>query len=161
MVNDVASAQCAHCNMFGHSVGDCAILTGEYDDGKLSDDDEEYVDYYAEYDQYLRACGDEPGASLCDPMEQEGEEWGQEDGGEGNALTEEEFEKWMRDVEEEDEYADYVDNHSPEADVRWVKQSSMAAFDHFQRTGAQMKNSEFAGKKAGAPLRSELYGMDE
>jgi hypothetical protein len=141
--------------MFGHSVGECAMLTGEYDEGKFLD--EEYVDYYAEYDQYLRACGDERASSLCDPMEQEGEEWGQEeDGGEGNTLTEEEYAQWMREAEEEDEYADYVDNHSPEADVRWVKQSSMAAFDHFQRTGAQIKNSEFAGKKAGAPLRSEM-----
>jgi hypothetical protein len=146
MVNDVASAQCAHCNMFGHSADDCAMLTGEYDEGKFLDDDEEYVDYYAEYDNYLRACGE----SLCDPMEQE------EDGGEGNTLTEEEYAQWMREAEEEDEYADYVDNHSPEADVRWVMQSSMAAFDHFQRTGAQLRNSEFVGKKAGAYLKSEM-----
>jgi hypothetical protein len=128
------------------------MLTGEYDDGKLSDDDEEYVDYYAEYDQYLRACGDEPGASLCDPLEQE---WGQEDGEEGNKLTEEEYAQWMREAEEEDDYADYAQDHSPEADVRWVKQSSMAAFDHFQRTGTQLRNSEFVGKKAGAYLKSE------
>jgi hypothetical protein len=113
-------SKCTHCNMFGHLVGDCAMLTtGEY-----ADDNEP----------------------------------GKEDEEEGNVLTEEEFEKWMRDVEEEDEYAE---DHSPEADVRWTKQSSMAAFDHFQRTGAQLKNSEFVGKKAGAPLRSERDGMDE
>ena len=189
MVNDVECVQCVHCNMFGHLVGDCAMLTGEYDEGKFSNSDgfasgvssyseersskeyftdEEYVDYYAEYDKYLRVCGDEHVSSLCDPMEQEGEEWGQEDdewgqedGGEGNTLTEEEYAQWMREAEEEDEYADYADNHSPEADVRWVKQSSMAAFDHFQKTGAQLRNSEFVGKKAGAYLKSEIRAMDE
>jgi hypothetical protein len=62
----------------------------------------------------------------------------------------------MREAEEEDEYADYVDNHSPEADVKWVKQSSMAAFSYFQETGSKLKNREFIGKRAGAPLRSEM-----
>ena len=169
---EVSVCKCAHCNMFGHSADDCAMLTGEYDDGKFSNSDgfasgvssysfelrsseyftdEEYVDYYAEYDKYLRVCGE----SLCDPMEG----WGPEDGGEGNTLTEEEYAQWMREAEEEDEYADYAEDHSPEADVRWVKQSSMAAFDYFQRTGAQLRNSEFVGSKAGAYLKSEV--MDE
>jgi len=180
MVDDVECTQCAHCNMFGHVVGDCAMLTGEYasenrssqnvcsphifrsNANNLADDDddydEDYVDYYVKYDHYLGAYDNEPGVSLCDPMEHEGEEWGPEDGGEGNTLTEEEYAQWMREAEEEDEYADYTDDHSPEADVRWVKQSSMAAFSHFQETGAKLKNSEFVGKKAGAPLRSENEG---
>jgi hypothetical protein len=173
---EVAVAVCAHCNMFGHSTDDCAMLTGEYVDeyGEeyasenrssqnvgsphiFSSKANENVDYYAEYDKYLRICGDEHVSSLCGPLEEWGQEWGQEeDGEEGNKLTEEEYAQWMREAEEEDEYAE---DHSPEADVRWVKQSSMAAFSHFQETGAKLKNSEFVGKKAGAPLRSEV--MDE
>jgi hypothetical protein len=163
--------------MFGHVVGNCAMLTGEYPDKYDDDYDEEYVDYYKEYDKlrrtsfsgvssysfryasrilhnYLDSYDNDPVSSI--PLGQGG---GQEEEEEdGNTLTEEEYAKWMRDVEEEDEYAE---DHSPEADVRWSKQSSMAAFDHFQRTGAQLKNNEFVGKKAGAPLRSELDGMDE
>jgi hypothetical protein len=166
--------QCTHCRMFGHLVDQCAMLTGEYPDKYDDDYDEEYVDYYEEYDKlrrtsfsgvssysfsyasrilhnYLDSCDNDPISpmELADKDEAEGNE---------NVLTEEEYAQWMREAAEEDEYAE---DHSPEADVRWAKQSSMAAFDHFQRTGAQLKNSEFVGKKAGAPLRSELDGMDE
>jgi len=166
--------QCTHCRMFGHLVDQCAMLTGEYDD---EDYDEEYVDYYEEYDKlrrtsfsgvssysfsyasrilhnYLDSCDNDP-ISPMELADKDEVEWNE------NVLTEEEYAEWMREAAEEDEYADYHDDHSPEADVRWVKHSSMAAFDHFQRTGSQLKNSEFVGKKAGAPLRSELGEMDE
>ena len=67
-------------------------------------------------------------------------------------MSDDEYAKWLEEQERMDEY-----EYEEEDVVEWARKSSMAAFTHFQKTGMQMKNSDFAGRKAGAPLKRDIY----
>ena len=53
-----------------------------------------------------------------------------------------------------EEYEDDCDRMNKE--IEWVRQSSIAAIDYYQRTGIKMRNSDFVSKNAGALLISDL-----
>lgn len=57
------------------------------------------------------------------------------------------------------EYEDDCDRMNKE--IEWIRQSSMAAIDYYQRTGIKMRNSDFVSKNAGALLISDLCNNDE
>ena len=79
-------------------------------------------------------------------------------------MSDEEYERWIEEqnkkMEEEqdrlDEYEDLDYEYNHRDVVAWARQSSEAAFDYFVKSGGvQLRNRDFIGRKAGAPLRSE------
>jgi len=65
-------------------------------------------------------------------------------------------------VYSEDEYYEEYEEDSDRMnkEIEWVRQSSMAAIDYYQRTGIKMRNSDFIGNHAGALLLSDLCNND-
>lgn len=66
-------------------------------------------------------------------------------------------------VYSEDEYYEEYEEDSDRMnkEIEWVRQSSMAAIDYYQRTGIKMRNSDFIDKHAGALLLSDLCNNDD
>jgi hypothetical protein len=60
-----------------------------------------------------------------------------------------------------EEYDDDYDSDRMNKEIEWVRQSSMAANDYYQRTGIKMRNSDFVSKHSGALLLSDLCNNDD
>jgi len=128
------TCKCTYCGMFDHTIDDCAMLTGDCVDTLV--------------DQYIHEPGDKSDIdiydlSICNDYDY------------GNVY--EYYDDQYYDDQLENELDDSDDDEfDVNKEIKWVHNSSIAAFDYYQKTGIKLKNSDFSGRNAGSPLKSDL-----
>ena len=132
------TCKCTYCGMFDHSIDDCAMLTCDYVD--------------ALGDQYLHTFGNNSDiydSSICNDYNNVCDYY--------DDYYEDQLENEVGNIDEfDDDSIEDADEFDVNKEIKWVHNSSIAAFDYYQKTGIKLKNSDFAGRNAGSHLKADL-----